>query len=456
MKHNFTIATCVLALTVQGCATSKSIPRGAPVTAQAKAFPFPTTEKTLPNGLRVFVVEYDSPGLVAYYSVVRTGSRNEVEPGKSGFAHFFEHMMFRGTPRFPTEKYNATIKAMGADSNAFTSDDMTVYHILAGASALPTIVTIEADRFQHLEYAEAEFQKEARAVLGEYNKGASDPLQPMVESLYDHAFQTHTYKHTTIGFLRDIENMPNQFAYSRQFFDRYYRPDNTILLIVGDVTADKVLPLIEEHYGAWSAGPGRPAVPSEPPQTHEQRATVPWKGASLPVLLVGYHAPAFSTTNVDSAALEVLAELVFAERSPLFRRLVLEEQKVEHLDGSVERHVDPNLFNILARVKQGKDVSYVEKAIYDEIARVAAEGTDDKTLAEVVSRTRYAFAGHLSTADHVALVGSEFLALTGKLGSIDEAFALLSQVTVADVKRVAAQYFTPQNRTVVVLEPEEQ
>jgi len=441
---------------MQGCAASKPISRGAPVTAQAKAFPFPTTEKTLPSGLRVFVVEYDSPGLVAYYSIVRTGSRNEVEPGRSGFAHFFEHMMFRGTAQFPTEKYNAAIKAMGADSNAFTSDDMTVYHILAGAQALPTIVTIEADRFQHLEYAEAEFQKEARAVLGEYNKGASDPLQPMVEALYDHAFQNHTYKHTTIGFLRDIEDMPNQFAYSRQFFDRYYRPDNTILLIVGDVTADKVLPLIEEHYGAWSTGPARPTIPVEPPQTREQRATVPWKGASLPMLFIGYHAPAFSTTNIDSAALEVLAELVFAERSPLFRRLVLDEQKVEHIDGSVERHVDPNLFNILARVKQGNDVPYVEKAIYDEIARVAAQGTDDKTLAEVVSRTRYAFAGHLSTADRVALVGSEFLALTGKLSTIDDTFALLAQVTVADVKRVAAKYFTPQNRTVVVLEPGEQ
>jgi zinc protease len=174
------------------------------------------------------------------------------------------------------------------------------------------------------------------------------------------------------------------------------------------------------------------------------------------MLFIGYHAPAFSTTNIDSAALEVLAELVFAERSPLFRRLVLDEQKVEHIDGSVERHVDPNLFNILARVKQGKDVPYVEKAIYDEIARVAAQGTDDKTLAEVVSRTRYAFAGNLSTADRVALVGSEFLALTGKLSTIDDTFALLAQVTVADVKRVAAKYFTPQNRTVVVLEPGEQ
>jgi zinc protease len=448
-----TIATCAIVLAMQACATPKPIPRGAPVTAEAKAFPFPTTVKNLPNGLRVFIVEYDSPGLVAYYSVVQTGSRNEVEPGKSGFAHFFEHMMFRGTAQFSTEKYNAAIKAMGADSNAFTSDDMTVYHILAGAQALPTIVTIEADRFLHLDYAKAEFQKEARAVLGEYNKGASDPLQPMVEALYDHAFQTHTYKHTTIGFLRDIEDMPNQYAYSRQFFDNYYRPDNVILLVVGDVKADKVMPLIEEHYSAWSAGPVRPVVPSEPPQTHEQRATVPWKGESLPMLLIGFHMPAFSPTNIDSAALEVLAELVFAERSPLYRRLVLDEQKVEHLDGSAERHIDPNLFTILARVKQGKDIPYVEGAIYNEIARIATQGTTDKTLAEVVSRTRYAFASHLSTADKVALVGAEFLALTGKLTAIDDTFASLSQVTVADVKRVAAKYFTPQNRTVVVLEP---
>ena len=450
------ILGCALVLALPACAAPKPILRGMPVTAQAKAFPFPTVEKTLPSGLRVFVVEYDSPGLVAYYSVVRTGSRNEVEPGKSGFAHFFEHMMFRGTAAYPTEKYNKAIKAMGADSNAFTSDDMTVYHILAGVQALPTIVAIEADRFQNLHYAETEFQKESRAVLGEYNKGASDPLQPMVEALYDNAFESHTYKHTTIGFLRDIEDMPNQFAYSRQFFDRYYRPDNVILLVVGDVKAATVMPLIETHYGGWRDGPARPPVPAEPPQTREKRATVPWKGAGMPMLLVGYHAPAFSTTNLDHVALEVLAELVFAERGPLFRRLVLDEQKVEHLDGSCDRHVDPNLFSILARIKDKKDVPYVEGVIHKELARIAVEGTDDKTLAEVVSRTRYAFAGQLSTADKTALLGAEFIALTGTLQAIDETFALLSRVTVADVKRVAGKYFAPENRTTIVLEPEAQ
>jgi zinc protease len=451
MRHILLLAGCAVLF---GCAAPRPFARGIPVTAPSKAFPFPTTQATLANGLRVFVVEYDSPGLVAYYSIVRVGSRNEVEPGKSGFAHFFEHMMFRGTAAYPTDKYNATIKAMGADSNAFTSEDMTVYHILAGAASLPTIVEIEADRFQNLDYAPAEFQKEARAVLGEYNKGASDPMQPMAEALYDHAFATHTYKHTTIGFLHDIEAMPQQFAYSRQFFDRYYRPDNVILLVVGDVTAAQVMPLIERHYGGWQTGPARPAIPVEPPQPRGQRVTVPWKGPGMPMLLLGYHTPAFSPKSLDSAALEVLAELVFAERAPLFRRLVLDEQKVEHLAGVYERHVDPNLFHVLARVKDSKDIPTVEAAIDAELARVARAGADAKTIAQVVARARYGFARMLSTADHTALLGAEFLALTGELSSIDEMFARLAEVTAADVQRVAAQVFTPQNRTVVVLAPE--
>jgi zinc protease len=425
-----------------------SRPAGA---APGEAFPFPILEKTLPNGLKVYVVGYDSPGLVAYYSVVRTGSRNEVEPGKSGFAHFFEHMMFHGTQSYPIDAYNAAIKQMGADSNAFTSDDLTVYHILAGKAALPKIVEIEADRFQHLIYKEPEFQKEARAVLGEYNKNASNPLEKMAEVLYDDAYSTHTYKHTTMGFLKDIENMPNEFAYSRQFFDRYYRPDNVIILVVGDVVPEEAFALVEKNYGTWQGGNKRPTVPAEPPQKKEKRSELKWPGPTLPMLLMGYHVPAFSTTNVDLPSLDVLAELLFAERAPLYKRLVIKEQKVEALAGSADPHVDPNLFTVLARIKKPDDINYVEKAISDEIARVAKEGVDEKTLAEVQSHVKYAFAGQLSTADRTATTAASFLALTGDLSSINAYFALYDKVTSADIKRVAAQYFQPTNRTVVTL-----
>jgi len=419
-----------------------------------KAFPFPVTEKTLPNGLKVYVVNFDSPGLVAYYSVVRTGSRNEVEPGKSGFAHFFEHLMFRGSENYTAEKYNAVIKEMGADSNAFTSDDLTVYHILAGNAALPKIVEIEADRFQHLQYEDSKFQKEARAVMGEYNKNASNPIEKMVETLYDNAFTTHTYKHTTMGFLKDIENMPKELAYSRQFFDRYYRPENVIILVVGDADPEKVFRLVEKHYGEWKPGTKHPAVPAEPPQKKEKRAALTWKGATLPMLLEGYHTPAFSTTNVDVPTLDVLAELLFSERAPLYKRLVIKEQKVETLMGSNDPHVDPNLFSVLARIKKPGDIEYVEKTIHEETARVAREGVDEKTLAEVLSHVKYAFAGQLSTADKTANTASSFLALTGDLDSMNAYFALFDKVTSADVKRVAAKVFTPANRTVVTMKAE--
>src|SRR5450631_1283058 len=249
------------------------------------AFPFPVKEKTLANGLHVYVVAYDSPGLVAYYSIVRTGSRNEVEAGKSGFAHFFEHMMFHGTEKYTLDAYNGAIKQMGADSNAFTSDDLTVYHILAGKQALPKIVEIVSDRFQHLRYQQADFQKEARAVLGEYNKNASNPIEKMIEVLYDHAFTTHTYKHTTMGFLKDIENMPNEMVYSRQFFDRFYRPENVVLLVVGDANPEEVFKLVEASYGGWKAGSPHPAIPVEPAQKKEQRAELVWPSATLPMLV---------------------------------------------------------------------------------------------------------------------------------------------------------------------------
>ena len=427
----------------------------APPAGAGLAFPFPVAEKTLPNGLKVYVVGFDSPGTVAFYSVVRTGSRNEVEPGKSGFAHFFEHLMFRGSQNYTQEKYNAVIKEMGADSNAFTSDDLTVYHILAGKAALPKIIEIEADRFQRLQYEEAKFQKEARAVLGEYNKNASNPLEKMVETLYDNAFMVHSYKHTTMGFLKDIENMPKELAYSRQFFDRYYRPENVIILVVGDAEPDNVFKLVETAYGDWKRGGKHPAVPVEPPQKQEKRAALTWKGPTLPLLIEGYHAPGFSTTNVDVPTLDVLAELLFAERAPLYKQLVIKEQKVETLSGSNDAHVDPNLFTVLARIKKPADIGYVEKAIHEEMARVAREGVDEKTLAEVLSHVKYAFAGQLSTASKTALTASSFLALTGDLASINAYFALYDKVTTADVKRVAGRIFAAANRTVVTMKSAE-
>ena len=217
-------------------------------------FPFPIQQTTLGNGLGVISVPFDSPGIIAYYTVVRTGSRNEVEKGLSGFAHFFEHMMFRGTEKYPQEKYNNVLKSLGADSNAFTTEDWTCYHMTIPSSALGKAAEIEADRFQNLKYDEPSFQKEARAVLGEYNKNASSPFLKLDEAMQNTAFTTHTYKHTTIGFLEDIKDMPNQYAYSKVFFDRWYRPENCTIVVTGDVKHAELVSLVKAHYGSWERG----------------------------------------------------------------------------------------------------------------------------------------------------------------------------------------------------------
>ncbi|MGD0043317.1 MAG: insulinase family protein, partial [Isosphaeraceae bacterium] len=169
--------------------TQAAAPAAGPGQAERQPiFPFPIQQTTLDNGLSVISVPFDSPGIIAYYTVVRTGSRNEVERGLSGFAHFFEHMMFRGTKKYSQEKYNDILKSLGADSNAFTTDDWTCYHMTIPASALGTAVEIESDRFENLKYDEPSFQKEARAVLGEYNKNASSPFLKLEEAMQNTSF----------------------------------------------------------------------------------------------------------------------------------------------------------------------------------------------------------------------------------------------------------------------------
>jgi zinc protease len=185
----------------------------------ADILPFVPVEETLANGLRVIVVATGLPGIVSLQIPVGTGSRNEIEAGRSGFAHFFEHMMFRGTRQHSPEAYQAILTRAGARGNAYTTDDYTNYHITFAKDDLERILKLEADRFQNLSYGEDAFMTEARAVLGEYNKNSADPLEKLVEVQREHAFTAHTYRHTTMGFLRDIENMPQLYDYSREFFD---------------------------------------------------------------------------------------------------------------------------------------------------------------------------------------------------------------------------------------------
>ena len=424
----------------------------------------------LPNGLTVMTLHRDTPGILAYYTLMRVGSRDEIEPGHSGFAHLFEHMMFRGTVRFPAEVYERTIQSLGADNNAFTTNDYTCYTVTGPSTALGRIVELEADRFQRLHYDEQQFRTETGAVLGEYNKSASSPDLLLEETLMEMAFTRHTYGHTTLGYLRDVQAMPGYFEYSQRFFQRFYTPDNATVVVVGDVDHANVLALVTAQYGSWAGRRDQPRIPVEPAPRGGTTRQVPWQGATPPRVMLGYRAPSFdggftgaSRRDVagravalrETAALQIVHALVFSTSSALYQRLVVDERKLLELSSYASSTMsrDPGLFVIDATAAEGTDLSGVVTAIQAELTSVAAGQTPEARIRDVQSNLRYARILGLETPDDVAGLIANILAIGGDLARLDEYLAALAAVTPADVASAARRYLIESRRFVVTLQP---
>ncbi|HWN39301.1 MAG TPA: pitrilysin family protein, partial [Gammaproteobacteria bacterium] len=405
------------------------------------------------NGLKVIVIPTPSEGLVSYRTVVRTGARDEYEKGATGFAHFFEHMMFRGTERFPSDVYNRIITTIGADANAYTTDDHTAYHLAMAAEDLEQVMQIESDRFQNLSYAEGAFQTEAGAVYGEYRKSRTEPEFALYEELVGKAFERHPYGHTTLGYERDIAIMPTLFDYSREFFSRYYRPENTVLFIAGDVEPNAVFTLVEKYYGGWQRGYVPPQIPTEPEQTEERHVDVTYDGQTLPILMVAYKLPAYDAADRTRVAADLFADLAFGETSEAYRRLVLDEQVVEDIDAGASYNRDPGLLEISAHVKDPEKVEYVLGVIDETIDTFRAEPPDAARLADLQKRLRYGFLMGLQTPDDVASHVAQFIALSGDLEGLDQLYATFAAITPDDVQLAAERYLAPERRTVGVLRP---
>lgn len=414
-------------------------------------FPYAYTVDDFTNGLRLVTVPTGHPDLVALYIVVQAGSRNEIEPGKSGYAHFFEHMMFRGSRNFSPEERDAILKRAGASVNAYTSDDRTVYHTLFSKEDLNTVLELEADRFQRLRYSEDVYRTESQAILGEYNKNSANPLEKLQETLRESAFDRHTYKHTTMGFLRDIEDMPNQYEYSRLFYQRHYRPEYTTILLVGDVSRELALPLVQKHFGSWEPGDYAPQIPAEPPQRTAREARIDWPSPTLPLLVVAFKAPAYSDERKDKAALDLLLPAAFGENSDLYQRLVLDEQKVDLLMPSFEDLIDPELFAVYARIKDPKDIQDVRARILETFERFARETLPREKLEQTRSRLRYGTALSWDSSEAIASYLAPYIALRRSPATVNKLFALYDQVTPDDVRQMAAKTFTEEARTIVTL-----
>ena len=438
------IVTAMLAITLAGGVLSAA-PGGDGV------FPYAAETHTLDNGLRVILIPMSGGGLMSYYSIVRTGSRDEYEPGRTGFAHFFEHMMFRGTKAFPSAVYDRTVTGMGADANAYTTDDLTAYHLSFASSDLETVVHIESDRFQNLDYEEAPFQTEAGAVYGEYRKNRTSPWEVLIEALQETAFKKHTYGHTTMGYEADIKAMPTLYGYSREFFRRYYRPENVVLLLAGDFDAANALALIRRYYGAWKPGYVPPQIPVEPAQTSERRVAVRYEGRTLPLLAVSYKGERFDPSNRLMVAGAMLEDLLFGETSEIYKKLVLRDQTVEFISADFGFNRDPGLWTVFATVKDPADLP----AVIGEIDRTVATFRDtpvpEQTLAKLKKRLKYSFLMNLDTPDKVAGRLARFIALTGGVEAVDALYKAYDAVTPADIQKAVATYLSPERRTVATL-----
>lgn len=425
----------------------------APGTSSAKSriFDIPYLMRDLDNGLRVIIVPTDYPDIVSIQIPVQTGSRNEVEPGKSGFAHFFEHMMFRGTEAYPPDVYSDILKKAGADQNAYTTDDYTNYHITFTKDDLEKVIELEADRFQNLKYSEEQFRTEALAVKGEYLKNFSNPLQKLFERVSDLMYTKHTYKHTTMGFIEDIEVMPDQMEYANVFFDRWYRPEKTVVILVGDVDAEKTFALVEKYWGDWERRDYDVEIPVEPPLDGPKYEHLVWEGPTQPWFVMTYRGPAYVPTEKDMPSLDLISSIYFSESSELYQKLVIQEQAVDQLFGYFPDQKDPGMLMIAARLTDIDNALNVRDSINATLAAARTQLVPESKVEETKSRLRYGFTSQLDNSSGIAEMLASFVHFSRTPETVNEVYSTYDSLTATDLRDVANKYFVDGQRVTVTL-----
>ena len=438
-------------------ATDKQLPAGAEMRKGDGVFSQEYLAGTLDNGLKVVIVPTDYPDVVTIQIPMQTGSRNEVEPGKSGFAHFFEHMMFRGTENYSQEEYQAVLKSIGADSNAYTSDDLTNYHITFTKPDLETVIKVEADRFQNLSYTEDQFRTEALAVKGEYLKNSANPIRQLLERQRAMAYDRHTYAHTTMGFFEDIQAMPEQYAYSHEFFERWYRPDMATVILAGDLDPVETWNLVKEHWGGWRAGEAQiPEIPQEGPGKGPQYDHIQWESPTQPWVAVSFRGPAFDPNEKDMPAIDMISELYFGENSDLYKDLVLDKQWADSVGAYFPNRKDPGQLTVFARLNDPAKGREITDAILETLKRARTELVDPERLADIKSNMKYSFAGQLDNSGAIGETLAEFAHFDrAPVETINETYRQYDALTARDIRDYANKYFVDDTRVIVSLSSEE-
>ena len=406
----------------------------------------------LGNGLRIHVLPDPSAPVVAFQTWFRVGSRDETV-GKTGLAHFFEHLMFKGTPTHPQGALDRLLEGVGAETNAATWTDWTHYYETLPAAQLPLALTLEADRMQNLALDADQIESEREVVISERRDRVEDDVEGKTsEVLFARAFRDHPYGWPTIGWMADIE------AYSVEdclgFYRRFYAPNNATLVIVGDVDEAVLLALLQETYGSMGrARIRRPKRPVEAPQARARRKVIRLATHTEKVS-IGLRCPALG--HPDWVPLAVLNDVLFGGRSSrMIRRMVLDEELATDCGAALTPFADPGLLEIGADLREGLTAEVAEKAIWEELDRVRRDGVSDRELLKSQSRLELGVLTSLETAGGKAeQIGFD----DAVLGDPEATFGRLDRyrsVTVADLGRVATEYLRRQSSTTVLVRPTE-
>jgi len=409
------------------------------------------TEVVLDNGLKVLLLENHKSPAVTFQVWYRVGSRNEVD-GKTGLAHFLEHMLFKGTDKIGPEEYSRIIMRNGGRSNAFTMNDATVYFATMSRDKIGIEIDLEADRMVNARLDDTYFSPEKQVVKEERRLRVEDrPNAALDEVTSTITYTVHPYRRPIIGWMGDVQNMTLEDL--KDFYRTYYTPNNAFIVVAGDFATDEIVAKITETFGRIPRGPEPPKMKlKEPPQKGERRVELR-KEAELPLMIMNYQAP--NVGHPDSYALDLLELILSSGRtSRLFRELVYEQQIARSADASYDRlSMDPSTFSVSAQAMPGKKPADLEKAIDKILEQLRTELVTAEELEKAKNQVEAGFVfAQDSNFGQAMRVG--LYELTGGWREMNNYMKGIRKVTREDIRRVAQEYLNRDRRTVGTLIPE--
>ena len=413
--------------------------------------PIEYKETTLPNGLHIITHEDHSTPVTNVQVWYHVGSKDE-KPGRTGFAHLFEHLMFKGSAHIKPEEHDKIITNAGGVSNAYTQDDVTVYWETIPANYLEKVLWMEADRMVTLDVSEANFKSEREVVKEErLTRIDNPPYGDLTERLYANAFQVHPYKHVTIGSMQDLDAATIDDV--REFYHAYYVPNNATIAVAGDLKTDEAVNWIKKYFGNIPKSQQPIVRPNakEPPQEKEKRVRQ-MKAVPLPAYVAGYHVPADS--DPDYYALVIASGILSEGRSSrIYKSLVYEKRLALEADASGNFTEDPNLFFATLIMNQGVPVEAGEKALNAELMQMTIEPVSDKELEKAKNKMRAEYAFGRQSVQEKAQALAHAAVIHGDTSTVNKEYEQFMKVTKEDILRVAKMYFQPTNRTVLIVIP---